>query len=281
MLFIAARLFRASELKSILRFDRLEFGLAVATLLAVSLFGIETGVVVAVLLSLADRTRRAARPSGTVLGREPGTEHWIPPDVGRLTEQVPGVLVYLTYAPLWYGNAEYVRLRILQMLDSATEPVHALVLDANGISDIDYTGVRMVHELIAELNQRKVAIGIARSSHLIHRELKRSGILRSLGPDRLFATVEEAVDALVAEAEGRADGMHRALAAGQRAAAQWPVPENLIARLADEFTAAAAHETDPKQQKRLRRVGRTLSGAGHDLAVEVAADALTGPVEPD
>lgn len=275
LLFIATRLFRAGDLKSIRRFDRLEFGLAVAALVAVALFGIETGVVVALLLSLADRTRRAARPSGVILGREPGTDHWIPPDVGLPTEQVPGVLVYLIYAPLWYGNAEYIRLRILQMLEMAAEPVHALVLDANGMSDIDYTAVRMLGELLAELRQRKVATAIARASHLIHRELKHGGLLQSLGPDRLFATVDEAVDTVAAQAEGRAGHRRTAMAAAQRAAGQWPGPENLIARLADGFTAAARHETDPKQRKRLRRVGRTLSGAGHDLAVEVAADAIT------
>ncbi len=281
LLFIAARLFRAGDLKSILRYDRLEFALAVATLLAVSLFGIETGVVVALLLSLADRTRRAARPSGVILGREPGTDHWIPPDVGHPTEQVPGVLVYLIYAPPWYGNAEYVRLRILQMLDFAAEPVHSLVLDANGMSDIDYTGVRTLGELIAELQQRNMVTAIARSSRLIHRELKRSGLLRSLGPGRLFATVEEAVDTLAAEAEGRAGHPRTAVPAAQRAAGQWPVPEVLITRLAAGFTAAAGHETDPKQRKRLRRVGRALSGAGHDLAVEVAADTITRPAGPD
>ena len=123
-----------------LAFDRLEFALAVVTLLAVAFVGIETGVVVAVLLSLADRTRRAARPRGVILGREPGTDHWIPRDLGRPTEQVPGVVVYLLYAPLWYGNADYVRLQVHQLLDAGSGPVHALVLDANGISDIDFTG---------------------------------------------------------------------------------------------------------------------------------------------
>ncbi|MGH3151445.1 MAG: SulP family inorganic anion transporter [Streptosporangiaceae bacterium] len=281
LIFIATRLFRAGDLKSILRFDRLEFGLAVAALLAVALLGIEIGVVVALVLSLADRTRRSARPGGVILGREPGTDHWIPPDVGRTTEQVPGVLVYLIRAPLWYGNAEYIRQRILQVLKSAAEPMHALVLDANGMSDIDYTGVRMLGELITELKQRKVEVVIARSSHLIHRELKRSGILQSLGPDRLCTSVEEAVDTLAAVAEGQAGHQRRAMAAAQHVAGQWPAPENLIAQLADGFTAAAKHETDAKQRKRLRKVGRTLSGAGHDIAVEVAADALARPAGPD
>ena len=119
LLYVATRLFRVRELHNILRFDRTEFALAVATLLAVALVGIEQGVILAIVLSLADRTRRTARPSDTLLGREPGTDHWIPTDLGKPTEQVPGVLVYQVYAPLWYGNADYLRLRIRNLVDSA------------------------------------------------------------------------------------------------------------------------------------------------------------------
>jgi len=200
LVFVATRLFRVRDLRSILRFDRLEFGLAVVTLLVVSFLGIEQGILVAMLLSLADRTRRTARPRDVILGRVPGTEHWIPPDVGRPTELVPGVIVYLMYAPLWYGNAGYIRSRVRQIVASAPHPVHALVLDANAMSDIDYTGARTLGELATELRQQGVTIAIARSSHLVHHDLKHSGLLQSIGPDRLFASVEEAVNALANQA---------------------------------------------------------------------------------
>jgi sulfate permease, SulP family len=196
LVFVATRLFRLHDLISILRFDRLEFGLALVTLAAVGFFGIEQGVVVAMLLSLADRTRRSARPRDVLLGRDPGTDHWIPPDVGRPTEQVPGVMVYLIYAPVWFGNADYVRLRIRQFLDSAKGPVHALVIDADGISDIDYTGTRTISDLVVDLRQRGVTIAIARLSHLVHHDLKHSGLLKEIGPSHLFATVEDAVEAM-------------------------------------------------------------------------------------
>ena len=61
LVFIATKLFRVGELRAILAFDRLEFALATVTLLAVALIGIEQGVAVAIVLSLADRTRRSAR----------------------------------------------------------------------------------------------------------------------------------------------------------------------------------------------------------------------------
>jgi high affinity sulfate transporter 1 len=196
LVFIATKLFRVGELRRIARFDRLEFALATATLLAVALIGIEQGIALAMILSLADRTWRAARPHDAILGREPGTDHWIPCDIGRPTEQVPGVLVYLVYAPLWYGNADYLHLRIRSLVDQASGSVKAVVLDSDAMSDIDYTGLQALRSLTLELKQRGVTIAVARASHLVHHNLKRGALLEQLGPDHLFSSVEDAVTAL-------------------------------------------------------------------------------------
>jgi MFS superfamily sulfate permease-like transporter len=196
LVFVATKLFRAGELRTVLRFDRLEFALAASTLVVVALVGIEQGVALAMVLSLADRTRRSARPRDTVLGREPGSDHWVPVDIGQATEQVPGVLVYLVYAPLWYGNADYFSSRVRQLVASAPSTVHAVVLDANGISDIDYTGLQALRDLVDELTRGGVALCIARSSHLVHHNLKHGALLQQLGSDHLFTSVEGAVAAL-------------------------------------------------------------------------------------
>jgi SulP family sulfate permease len=196
LVFIATKLFRAGQLRTVLRFDRLEFALAVSTLVVVAFVGIEQGVALAMVLSLADRTRRTARPQDTVLGREPGTDHWIPVDIGHTTEEVPGIVVYLMYAPLWYGNADYFRNRARQLVSAAPSPVHAMVLDAVAISDIDYTGLRALGDLVAELRRQGVTLAIARSSHLVHHDLKHGALLEQLGPGHLFTSVEAAVEAL-------------------------------------------------------------------------------------
>ncbi|MGO9658444.1 MAG: SulP family inorganic anion transporter [Acidimicrobiales bacterium] len=196
LVFIATKLFRARQLRTVLRYDRLEFALAVSTLVVVAVVGIEQGVALALVLSLADRTRRSARPQDTVLGREPGTDHWIPVDIGHTTEEVPGVLVYLVYAPLWYGNADYFCSRVRQLVGAATSPVRAVVIDADAMSDIDYTGLQALKDLVAELRRQGVALAIARPSHLVHHDLKHGALLQQLGGDYLFTSVESAVEAL-------------------------------------------------------------------------------------
>ncbi len=198
LVFVATRLFRAGELRTILRFDRLEFALAAVTIVAVAVAGIEPGVLLAMILSLADRTRRTLRPRDALLGRELGTDHWIPRDIGRPTEQVPGVLVYLVYAPLWYGNADHVRSRIRELLQAAPGPLRALIIDADAMSDIDYTGLQVLRDLAGGLARTGVALGIARASHLVHHDLKHGALLEQLGADHLFASVDEAVAGLTA-----------------------------------------------------------------------------------
>lgn len=196
LVFVATRLFRVAVFRQILAFSRWEFGVAALTGLIVAFVGIEQGVVVAMVLALADRTRRAARPVDSVLGREVGTDHWIPTDIGSPTEGVPGVVVYLLYGPIWYGSADYLRLRVPAVVKAAPGPVHGLVLDANGISDIDYTGAQALGALVAELKDAGVTTVIARTSHLVHRDLKHGGLLAIFGTNGLCGSVEEAVQAL-------------------------------------------------------------------------------------
>ena len=193
LMFVASRLFHLGELRSVYRFGKFEFALALITLAIVVFVGIEQGVVAAALLALAQRTRLAAWPRDAVLGREPGTDHWIPTDVGRPAEQVPGILVYLLYAPLWYGNATHVVDRVNSLVAASPHPVRVVVFDGNGVPDIDYTGAKALGQLIAQLGQEGIRVGIARASQLVHRDLNRAGLLNMIGTDRVFTSVDQAV----------------------------------------------------------------------------------------
>ncbi len=203
LMYIASKLFHLKVLRSIFRFNPVEFALAVTTLVVVVFVGIEQGVVAAALLALAQRLQLAARPQDAVLGRVPGTDHWVQTDVGRPTEQVPGVVVYLLYAPLWYGNAVYVVQRIRHIIRSASPPVRTLVLDGDAISDIDFTGAEALGQLVTELEGEGVDVGVARASAIAHRDLRRSGLLNAIGPNRIFTNVDDAVRTL---AGGRPPG---------------------------------------------------------------------------
>jgi MFS superfamily sulfate permease-like transporter len=199
LVFVATRVVHGRDLLAIARFDRLEFALALVTMITVALLGVEQGIGLAVGLAILDRTRRSARPQLHVLGRVPGTTSWTPMSGPEGAEAVPGVLLVLFATPLWYANAIDFRDSVMRAFEAAGSP-HVVVLDAIGMSDIDYTGARALSEVLDELTQAHAEFAVARAGDRVHASLARSGLLQRIGEDHLFATADAAVSALAGAA---------------------------------------------------------------------------------
>jgi len=196
LIFVATRIFRGRELQAIARFDRFELALAVVTLLTVALVGIEQGIGVAVALAILDRTRLTARPKLHVLGRIPGTTSWAPMGAPEHPEAVPGVLVVLFATSLWYANATHFRVALDQARRESTPPPRIVVLDALGMYDLDFTGSRALGRALDELEAKGVALVVARAGDHLRTNLARSGLLQRIGPENLYPSVGEAVNAV-------------------------------------------------------------------------------------
>lgn len=195
LVYVATRIFRVGDLLAVLRFDRFEFGLALVTLLTVAFVGVEQGIGVAVGLAILDRTWRSARPRVYVLGKVPGTTSWVPLGHRAGPVAVPGVVVLQLLAPLYYANADHFRLQVRRALADAPG-TEVLVLDADAVSDIDFTGARTVRILVDELERSHIVLAVARAVGGTPRNLRRSGALERIGPGHVFDTVDEAVRAL-------------------------------------------------------------------------------------
>jgi sulfate permease, SulP family len=192
LIYVATKIFHVREVGAIARFDRFELGLTVVTLLTVAVVGVEQGIGVAVALAVLDRTRLSARPQLHVLGRLSGTTSWVPLSTGAAA-QVPGVLVVLFATPLWYANAVHFRVELDGALSRAVQTPTLLVLDALGMSDIDFTGSRALSEVLDELDRHHITVTVARAGHHLREGLARSGLLERIGADRFFDSVDEAV----------------------------------------------------------------------------------------
>ena len=196
LFYVAGRIFHLRDLLDIARFDVFESGLAVVTLLTVALVGVEQGIGVAVGLAILDRTRLSARPQLHVLGRIPGTTSWAPLSSPEHPEQVPDVLVVLFATPLWYANAGHFQAQLQHALEHrAPDPLRVVVLDAIGMSDIDFTGSRVMSEVLDEVDRRGLTMAVARAGERVRRSLARTDLDSRFG-DRYFPSVDEAVTAM-------------------------------------------------------------------------------------
>jgi SulP family sulfate permease len=198
LIYVAIRLFKPGDLRSIARFDLFEFGLASVTLLTVALVGVEQGIGVAVGLAILDRIRLGARPQLHVLGRLLGTTSWAPLSAEPSAAELPGVLVVLFATPLWYANAVHFRDEVAGALARAPG-TRVLVLDALGMSDVDFTGSRELGHVLDACDRAHVAVAVARAGDHLDDMLQRSGLEQRIGKDHFYSSVNEAVTALTDE----------------------------------------------------------------------------------
>jgi SulP family sulfate permease len=195
LIFVATRLVKVTDLRSIARFSRIELGLAIVTAVVVAFVGVEQGIAVAILLAALDRASVSARPRLIELGRVPGTTSWAPMKAKDPSEQVPGVRVVMFAGPLYFANAGVFRARLKQVIQQPGRP-KALVLDAAGMINIDYTGATILRSVVDILDQEKIELALARLDPGVMNSLQESGILDRLGTNRVFDTVDQAVEAV-------------------------------------------------------------------------------------
>lgn len=172
-----------------------EFKLAVITAAAVVIFGVEEGVVLAIVLSLLRHVRQSYRPHTAVLRFNPA-QGWttVAAMPGHQTE--PGLIVYRFGADLFYANANRFADEVRALVEGASDPVRWLVIEAEAITNLDYTAARVVLMLREELARLGIGIAFARVSASLRADMDRHGVTAALGTDKLFGNRHEALAAV-------------------------------------------------------------------------------------
>jgi MFS superfamily sulfate permease-like transporter len=201
LIFVGLRVFRLSDMIKIARYSRREINLVIVGALLVIVLPIQTGMLLAIMLSLAHGVSLVMWPASTQLFQVRGTTVWWPPTGERDVVDVPGIVVFEPAAPVNFTNAEYIAERLQACVTKAKAPVKLLVIEGSAISDIDYTGSQKLQDTIAELRSRGTDVALARLivPHA-QRAAERSGLISLLGSDHVFKSVQEAIAALDAGA---------------------------------------------------------------------------------
>ena len=200
LLFIAQRIFRVGTMIDVWRRSSAEFALVVATMLALLVLPIQQGVALGVILSLLHGVWTTTRAGLVEFERIPGTSIWWPASALQRSERAPGVRVLGMQAPLSFLNAYAIQSEIEAY---RAADVRLLVIEANAVVEIDYTGATVLAALVRRLRAGGVDVAFARLESLrAQRSFARQGLEALVGRDHLFHSVEEAVQTLQAGKRG-------------------------------------------------------------------------------
>ena len=192
-----SHLWKVAEMRRYYELQRLEFWLALATLLGVITIDVLPGLVIGVGAMLLLVIYRASKPQIGSLARVPG-EPGAYGDIGRHPdyERIPGVLVLRFESPLFYANATPVRDEIKALVGAFDPPPGAVVLDAGANDRLDVTSADMLTTLVSTMHSAGIDVALADVRQPVIRMARRSGLAKRLGDDRIFHTIDEAVQAL-------------------------------------------------------------------------------------
>jgi MFS superfamily sulfate permease-like transporter len=192
--FIAIRLIDVRGLREIRRESPGEYALAVFTAAVVVLVGVEQGILLAMVLSLLRIVRNSYRPhTGVFVVNEGDIWQVVPAVPGAVTK--PGLVIYRFGAALFYANASLLAEQIRGLVGPTPSPVRWLVVDAEAITNVDYTAARVVRELHQELAGRGVVLVFARAPASLRADLDRHLLTEVIGPTQFFDRLHDAVAA--------------------------------------------------------------------------------------
>ncbi len=193
---IAIKLIDLRTLASIRRESPGEFWLAVTTAVVVVGVGVEQGIILAMVLSLLRIVRHSYHPhTGVLVADADTTWRMSPPVFGTMT--LPGLAIYRFGAPLFYANAGRFVEEIRAIVGAAPSPVRWLVVDAEAITNVDYTAARMLSELHQGLSQADVMLAFARVSAYLQADFDRHHITEIIGAEMIFLHLHDAVNAFL------------------------------------------------------------------------------------
>jgi SulP family sulfate permease len=173
-------------------YDRGDALALAATALGVIVLGVEHGIVLGVMLSLAVIVWRGSRPHIAVVGRMPGTEHFR--NVERHTvETVPGSLILRIDESLLFANAMQVRDRVDSLL-VADPSIRRVLVSCAGVNQIDTTGLEMLVALESDLQRQGVSLLLAEVKGPVMDRLAATGFGRAMA-GRVHLSLHDAIKA--------------------------------------------------------------------------------------
>ena len=174
-------------------YDRADALALIGTAGGVLVFGLEIGIGLGIVLSMATLLLRVSTPHIAVLGRIPGSQHFR--NVERYqVETIPGVLFIRIDERLFFGNLAAVELRLTQELQK-TDGITDLVLVMSGVNLMDTTAVEVFSELNADLATRHIRLHLAEVKGPVQDRLQRADLWKSLS-GQVFLSTNEAFEAL-------------------------------------------------------------------------------------
>ena len=176
--------------------NRTDFFLLVATFLATLTIGIEKGIGLGVLLSLAIVVYKTTKPHVAVLANIHGTHFYR--NIERFGEDVilkEDILIVRFDAQLYFANTTFFKDTLEELALNKGEKLKVIIIDCESMNNLDSSGVHALIETIDLYSSKGIEITFSGVKGPVRDVMEKGGVISKLGIDNFYMSIQDAVDA--------------------------------------------------------------------------------------
>jgi high affinity sulfate transporter 1 len=194
VLYVIKALIDIPHFRKIYNFSKIEFAIAIVTLLSVLFFGALQGIVIGVILSIVGLINNMYNPHIAILGRMPGTDQFL--DIKRRPESeiIDHTLIVRIDGSQIFLNTDSIKNTILDLVDNEYKDTKLFVLDFEATPFIDYSGIEMLEELYEELSRRGIKIKAANIYGPLRDSIKKTKLEQEIVESEICLTIEDCIE---------------------------------------------------------------------------------------
>ncbi len=179
------------EAKHLWNTDKIDFGLFVTAAIGTLIFGIEEGILLGVILSLAVLIYRVSYPHFAELGLINKGKDFR--NILRYKEALvrDEIVVMRFDAQLYFANVNYFRDKADGLINNRNHPKY-FILDASPISAIDSTAMHALHDMIDDMKKSNITFLGASFIGPVRDMLTKGGIITLIGKEKCFLSLKDA-----------------------------------------------------------------------------------------
>ncbi|KAA0969537.1 sulfate permease [Aureimonas fodinaquatilis] len=185
-----------SAIRHVYQYCRADFSAMMATIIVTLLWGVETGILAGVALSIFLHLYRTSKPHMAIVGQVPGSEHFRNIERHTVTTD-PAILSIRVDESLYFANSRYLEDRITALVAGRPDIRH-VVLMCPAVNAIDASALESLEEINHRLAEAGIAFHLSEVKGPVMDKLHRSSFLQRLS-GKVFLSQYEAVASLSKE----------------------------------------------------------------------------------
>ena len=180
--------------KQLLKYSKRDLIILNITLLVTATIGIKEGILTGVVLSLGMLIYKSTKPHIAVLGQVPGTHFYRNRKRFKDVKIDDDILIVRFDAQLHFANTAFFKDKLQEFAQFKGEKLKLLVIDGESLNNLDSSAIYALNEIIDFFKAKDISIVFTGLKGPVRDTLKKSGLIKKIGVDHCFMSIQEAVD---------------------------------------------------------------------------------------